>query len=295
MPSNIARDISTLGFLSRSATLRTMGHSQRAIDSALRAGTLLRPVRSWVATPHAERDAVIALLHGGVLTGASALGSLGVWRGVDRSINILVPPNNPGRISRCPVPLTTFVPPRHLTTGVVKHWGEQRFSTRALDWRASAVDALTVFAHGTELEQFVAAVDSALYTRALRPSELSALFHALPARFQGALPLINGRSESGTESIARLRLAAVARSIEIQVPVGRHRIDILLDGWLAIEIDSEEWHSDSRVGDLRKSTWLTGRGFRVEHYDYQQVMNEWPSVERAIREALAKPQLPPLR
>jgi len=293
MLPHVAIDISQLGFLARASTLRARGHSQAKIASAVASGMLLRPVRSWVATPKAERDAVIALLHGGMLTGASALGSLGVWRGTDRSIHVGVAANSPGRVSRSAVPLTTFAAPSHLTVGVVKHWGDQHWPVRSLDWRTSVVDALAVFARNAEVESFVAAVDSALHLGVLRPSELPRVFAQLPARFQGARLLVNGKAEAGTESLARLRLSGLGRTIEIQVTIGPYRVDLLIDGWLVIEIDSEEWHSTTRVDDLRKSAWLTARGYRVEHFDYQQVMHEWPTVEHAVREALAQSR--PLR
>lgn len=295
MPPDLSRDMAILGNLARTSSLRRLGHSPTQLQAAVADGALVRPVRGWVATPLAERDAVIAALHGGALTSASALGSRRVWRGLDRSIHVLVPPNSPGRVSRAAVPLTEFAAPRPLTAGVVRHWGWQHWPVRALDWRVSVVDALAAFARDTDVEHFVAALDSALYTREIHPFEVARLFGVLPARLQGARSLVDGRAESGTESIARLRFGRVARTVEIQVTVGRHRIDILLDGWLAVEIDSEEWHSGNRVEDLRKSTWLTAQGYRVEHYDYQQVMNEWEWVERAVREALADPRPPVLR
>ena len=99
-------------------------------------------------------------------------------------------------------------------------------------------------------------------------------------------------AEAGTESIARLRLAGLGH-IEIQVEIGPYRVDLLIDGWLAIEIDSEEWHSSTRVEDLRKSAWLTARGYRVEHFDYNQVMTAWPTVEEAIRQSLGRPRPAP--
>ena len=295
MPPDITRDIAALGNLARTRSLHVLGHSPAQLQAAVASGALVRPMRGWVATPLAERDAVIAALHGGMLTSASALGSQRIWRGLDRSIHVLVPPNSPGRVSRAAVPLSRFAAPRLLTAGITRHWGSQLWPTGALDWRASLVDALAAFALNADLEQFVAAVDSALYTRALRPFEVARLFGILPARLQGARSLVDGRAESGTESVARLRFGRMARTVEIQVSVGRHRIDLLLDGWLAVEIDSEEWHSSNRVEDLRKSTWLTAQGYRVEHFDYQQVMHEWVWVERAVREALADPRPPVLR
>lgn len=284
-------DMQELGFLARSSRVRHLGHSRRAVEVAIAAGWLTRPSRGWLATCAAERDAVIAVLHRGVLTDASALGSHGVWRGLDRSIHVLVPPNCPGLVCTPRVPLSQFAPDKHATSGVVKHWGTQRARvTGQPDWRVSVVDALASFARSHSEEMFVAAVDHALQTDALQIGEVPLLFDILPARLRASRRLIHGEAESGTESLARLRLRAklerLGHRVDIQVPIGPHRIDILIDGWLAIELDSEEWHSSQRLDDLRRDAWLTARGYRVERYDYQQVMYEWDSVERAICEIL---------
>jgi very-short-patch-repair endonuclease len=286
--NSLGDDLITLGFLARSDQLRELGHSRSTLDAAIAEGWLLRPVRPWLATTSAERDAVIAIMHRGALTSASALGSYGMWRGLDRAIHVAVHPHSSGGVSRTTVPLASFAQPRHLTHGVVKHWAESTGGQRG--WRVPAVDALAAFARNASSEDLVAAIDSGLQTGVLKPSDVPPVFARLPLRLQAAASLVNGQAESGTESIARLRLAGVARHIEIQVEIGPYRVDLLLDGWLAIEIDSEEWHASSRISDLRKATWLTVRGYRVEHFDYSQVMFDWPSVERAIRQTLGQPR-----
>ena len=291
MPS-LRHDLQNHGFLLRASRLRELGHSRREIDAAIADGWLTRPVRPWLATTDAERDAVIAILHRGRLTSASALGSMGVWRGLDRSIHVLVDPHSAGGRSRIAVPLAEFAQPRHPTHGVIRHWGCAHMGSN-LDWRVSAVDALAAFARDTTPEQLVAAVDSALHTRALRPVDVPLLAALLPLRLRTVLRDIDGRAESGTESIVRLRLAPLGRTVEIQVEIGPYRVDLLIDGWLVIEIDSEEWHSSTRVEDLTKSTWLTAQGYRVEHFDYSQVTAAWSTVEAAIRQALGQQQPAP--
>ena len=290
--NTLRHDMQINGFLVRSARLRELGHSRREIDAAVADGWLTRPVRPWLATTSAQRDAVIAALHRGRLTSASALGSMGVWRGLDRSIHVLVDPHSTGGVSRSAVPLADFHQPRHPTHGVIRHWGVERVPSR-LDWRVSAVDALAAFARDTTPERFIAAVDSGLHTRVLLPGDVPLLEALLPLRMKALLQKVDGRAEAGTESVARLRLAVLGRTIEIQVEIGPYRVDLLIDGWLAIEIDSEEWHSSTRVEDLTMSAWLTARGYRVEHFDYSQVMTAWPTVEDAIRRALGQPQRAP--
>ena len=285
--NSLRYDMQVNGFLVRSSTLRTMGHTRAEVTAALAEGWLTRPARRWVATRQASRDAVIAILHRGMLTSASALGSMAIWRGLDRSIHVLVAPTSNAQVTKPLVALTSFAQPTHLTHGVVRHWGvEHARVTGQPEWRVSAVDALAQFGRDSSLENFVAAVDSGLHTGVLRPSDVPLLAKLVPLRLKNALRLVDGRAEAGTESVARLRLSGLGRTIEVQVKIGPYRVDLLIDGWLAIEIDSEEWHGSARVEDLQKSTWLTARGYRVEHFDYSQVMHGWATVEAAIRAVL---------
>jgi very-short-patch-repair endonuclease len=113
------------------------------------------------------------------------------------------------------------------------------------------------------------------------------LEQSLPRRLRELLRLIDGRAEAGTETLARLGLAPLGRHVEIQVSVGKHRLDILIDGWLNIEIDSEEWHGKDRLKFSRRDTWLVGRGFVVLRFDYAEVMFEWEACLAAVRTTLS--------
>ena len=292
MPNDLQHDLQTLGFLTRSARLRQLGHSRLTIDNAIRDGVLTRPVRPWLATRAAPRDAIIAVLHRGVLTNASALGACGVWRGLDRSIHVLVPPNYPSTRSASAVELSEFAQPKYATSGVVRHWGRDHAPVDGPEWTASPVEALLSFGRSQTREFFVAAVDSALHEKKLRSSELQALAAVLPKRLRGVLNEVDERAEAGTESLARQRLRPLVRSLDIQVWIGKHRVDLLIDGWLVIEIDSEEWHSETRAEDLRRDAWLTAQGYRVLRFDYAQVMYEWAVCEAAVIDEL---QFPPMR
>ena len=275
------------GNLVRTTTLRKLGVGQSAIDAAIRSGDVLRVIRPWVATPLAERDAVIAVVNRGRLADASALGSYGVWRGLDRSIHVLLPPHYPATVGSSRTALSEFGPPEPLTTGVVRHWADAPAGDR--EWRVPPTYALASFARRQTPEMFVAAVDSALHEKVIKPSDLPLLRDLLPRRLRRLLELVDGRSESGCESLARLRLASLGRTIDIQVQIGPHRVDLLIDGWLIIEIDSEKWHSSTRVADSRRDTDLIPRGYRIKHFDYAEVIYDWPAVEAAIVEMLRNP------
>ena len=275
------------GGLARATSLRASGFSRRAIDAAVRDGTVFRLVRPWVATADAPLDAVIAILHHGRLTDASALGSYGVWRGGDRSIHVQLSPNARGAVSASHPPLALFAPPEFAFEGVVRHWVEA--SRGDHEWRVAPADALASFARSQSPEMFIAAVDSAVHRGILKPSDLPLLRALLPRDARRSLARTDKRAESGCESLARLRLASIGHHIDIQVSIGRHRVDLLVDGWLVIEIDSERWHSGTRVADSRRDTLLIRQGYRVKHFDYAEVMHEWPAVEAAVAEMLRNP------
>ena len=293
MPNDLHYDMQTLGFLARSSRLHQLGHSRERVARAVRDGWLTRPVRPWLATRAAPRDAIIAVTHRGTLTDASALGARGIWRGLDRSIHVLLNPSSPGSVATSTVPLSQFAQPKHLTAGVVRHWGrDQTPAADDVDWLVSVGHALRSFGRSQAPEALVAAADSALHSGELRHSELAALFTSLPQRRARTLGDVDGRAEAGTESLARQRLRPLARELEIQVRIGKHRVDLLIDGWLVVEIDSEEFHAATRLENLQRDAWLTAQGYRVVRLDYAQVMYEWHACEAAVLDLL---RFPPIR
>jgi very-short-patch-repair endonuclease len=287
MTNDLRYDLQQHGFLARRSELTRLGHTDADLDRRLRDGRLVRPIRGWVATTQAPRDAVIALIHRGVLTGASALRALDIWAGTDLDIHVRVPPNMPNTRAKALTPIAAFAP--SVSSGqVVRHWSPARFESQ-LAWRSSAADALIAFARRESAEFAVAAIESALHTEALRPRDLPLLLDCLPRSLTPYFALIDGRSESGTETLARLRLASLSNRIDIQVRVGPHRLDILIDGWLNVEIDSEAWHGGERLANSRRDTWLVGRGYVVLRFDYFEVMHEWEACAAAVFATLRDP------
>jgi very-short-patch-repair endonuclease len=156
----------------------------------------------------------------------------------------------------------------------------------------SPLDALISFAHSQTAEYFVAALDNAIFFNFVRPADIPILFDLLPERFGRLRSMVDGNAESGAETLARLRIARFARQVDIQVRIGRHRVDLLIDGWLVIEVNSERWHSGKATKDSRRNTWLTTRGYRVKEFANFEVMHEWDKCEAAILELLRHPRSP---
>ena len=77
----------------------------------------------------------------------------------------------------------------------------------------------------------------------------------------------------------------VGLSVRVQVEVlPGIRVDLLIDGWLVIELDGEEFHGNA-VGFERNRVQdapLNAGGFRVLHFSRSQVLDDWSSVESTI-------------
>lgn len=294
MQNSLDHDIRRLGGLVRSSRLRELGHSRHAIDTAMDDGWLLRPCRSWVASREATRDSVIAAIHRGVLSGATALRSLGVWSGTDSQIHVLVAPNAKSAPMTSKVSLARFAPTQSFG-GVVRHWRKPVLDVDdGPDWRGSIVDSLLDFASRQSTEYVHAAIESALNRRVLATWHLSVLSKHLPVRHRPMIAHLDGRAESGTETLARLRIQSFGCGVDSQMWIGSHRVDLLVNGWLVVEIDSEAWHGGLRVDDSKRNNWLTSQGYRVLRFDYTEVMYGWNSCAGTILEQLTTPPgLPP--
>jgi hypothetical protein len=108
------------------------------------------------------------------------------------------------------------------------------------------------------------------------------------------LRLADPRAESGLETLTRIRLSEWVRDIQPQFAIpglaqggGTGRVDLLLNGWLAIELDGDLWHDPKR--DRARDAELVRRGFRSHRFGFDQVVLDWPGTEATIAELLAYP------
>jgi very-short-patch-repair endonuclease len=75
-------------------------------------------------------------------------------------------------------------------------------------------------------------------------------------------------------------------SVEVQVVIrGVGRIDLVLDGWLAVECDSEAFHSgwESQKRDRRRDAALAARGLVSYRPIAEDIMYDPDSVIDALR------------
>jgi very-short-patch-repair endonuclease len=101
---------------------------------------------------------------------------------------------------------------------------------------------------------------------------------------------VNALADSGVETL--LRIAAVAQGwrVEVQVVIsGMGRVDLLIDGWLVVEVDGYRWHSSAAqvAEDHRRDALCVLQGRRYHRFGYDQVMDDVDGCLAVIRELLA--------
>ncbi|WP_349899589.1 endonuclease domain-containing protein [Parafrigoribacterium soli] len=277
MPA-LALHLGAAGNLATSAQLIERGHSRAEIANAVRTTELWRPRRGWVATPDANPDAVRAIQLGGRLAGSSALATYGIWIDEDG-----------GQIVACPSTASRLPP---VAAGEHRLWADDVFPVIAdKRWRVSVPDALLQLSRTAPRDSLIASVDSAIQLRQLTRGELRSLVRALPRRLRGIARELDGLAMSGTETRMRLALRRAGYEVRSQVRLpGIGIVDLLVDGWLIIELDSRRYHggADNQLRDRTRDGNAVMEGYGHERFVWQQVRErmDWclAVVERRLRD-----------
>ncbi|WP_286279057.1 endonuclease domain-containing protein [Naasia aerilata] len=173
--------------------------------------------------------------------------------------------------------------------GVTVHW---RSRTDRVEWDDGISPVLVAAEHTAQCQPphlAIAVLDSLLHRRMASLGGVQSVLAAMPAHVRKLAPLVDGRSEEGIESIARYRLHEAGITAVPQVPVpGVGRVDLLIDGWLAIELDGRETHAQERAfsADRRRSALLLQHGVLALHFSYAHVLYEWPLILATVQAAL---------
>lgn len=251
----------------RSAELRAEGLTKRQIAKAVELGALRMPRRGYYIAGDADAAVEAAVRLGGRLTCASVLRLLGVFV-LDRG----------GLHVHLPVNASRLRPDVDPSRSVVRHWAASLdLRPRPAKFTCSAPRDL--LAHATRCQPpraAVATIDSALHLGLVTPDDVACIFEALPKKYRVVERLVDGRAESGPETLMRLLLRGVARSVEVQVRivgVGRW-ISLSTDGssssvtamhitpvWMRIESTGRVISHSRRSGTRHFALWrLTSCG-----------------------------------
>ena len=159
--------------------------------------------------------------------------------------------------------------------------------------RVSLLDALIHAVRCQPPRHAIASIDSALNKGLLKVEELGALFAALPRRHQVLRGFIDGRAQSGPETLVRLMLLTLGCQVDLQVEfeaVGF--VDLVVDGWLVVECDSKAHHSSwqQQLKDYRRDLELAKQGYCVLRLTAEDSLYRPDAVMEALQGLVRGPR-----
>lgn len=239
-----------------SALMRT-GVSDGHLRGAVRMGRVLDLGGGVYALPGAPPDAVAAARLHGRLTCCSAAKRHGfeLLQEPDRP-HVQVPRDRPAK-----------------SGGAVVHRGAAPGSGAVVPPVAAL---LTVLRCLPALEAVVV-VDSAVRQGAARAASLrSRLRGPGSVEARRVLGLVDGRSGSLIETVLRLALRQAGLAVDCQVLIdGVGRVDLVVDGWLVIEVDGFAYHAERAQyrADRARANALARRGYVLLRFTYEDVVH----------------------
>ena len=183
-------------------------------------------------------------------------------------------------------PATARLPAR--PRDVRAHWRAVRVARESLV--CDLVSALAQACRCQAPRDAIATLDSAWHAGLVDAEAIGEVFALLPARLQPLRPLLDCRSESGTESLMRLILRTLGASIEIQVRIdGVGRVDFVVDGWLIVECDSQAHHGgwEAQRRDRRRDLAAAAVGYTTVRPLAEDILYRRDAVTAALAATLA--------
>lgn len=265
--------------------LRAGGASRDGISLALASGALVRARRDHYLPGDCPGEIVAAVRVGGRLDCVSLLRLLGVFvMKDDRRLHLQIP--RARTLLRSPT--SRSVPLNGALHGVVTHWRDDDIVDRSTIADITAAVARAVLCQ--EPRAAIATLDSAVHLGLIRGDQLAEVFALLPRRLHRLRIHVDGRAESGPESLVRLIARATGGHVELQVTIdGVGRVDLLIDGWLIVECDSRAHHAtwEQQEEDRRRDLEAARRGFVTLRPTARQIFDTPHLVREAISATLA--------
>jgi very-short-patch-repair endonuclease len=263
---DVAAVLGRLGGAARWSALRSAGVSDGRLRVAVRSNHIRQVGRGAFATHDADADIVVAADLGGALTCSSGARLHG--------LDVLDPPDRPH-----------IAVPRHIN----------RKTSRATVHRTARIGAgvlvpllpcLVECLRCLPPVAALVAVDSALRQGLVSvPAMERRLSGPGSAKARQILAQADRRSGSAIETVLRVGLWLAGLCVVPQAYVdGVGRVDFLIDGWLVVEVDGFEYHSDraSYRNDRRRANALTARGMVLLRFSYEDVRYRLPQVVALI-------------
>lgn len=262
------------GGVARGSELQKYGCSRKSLAVATDAGAIRRLRPGVFALPRADAGVVTAALHGGALTCAAGLRAHGVW--------VLPVPEGPvhvwmGRSGR---------PHAHEDCRCTPHYSSGTGAPGLAPVYACLIHAYRCL----DEEAFFAAYESAWNKRLISARDRARIRAGLPRAAHWLLDLARPDSESGLESLIRLRMHLLGIRLDCQVRIpGVGRVDFILEGRIILEADGRENHThEKRHADLRRDAAASALGYETLRFDYAMIVHDWPTVLAAILPAIGR-------
>lgn len=252
-------------------TVIAAGFSEYQIRRALQERRIHRVRKGWIALADVDHRIVRAVRAYGILTCVSEAARQGLWVLDEAQLHIAVQ----GHRLRSTLP------------GCVSHWSApvlSRHPDAAVD---SLENALVLVAQCQSFENALAAWEGAFRRKLLMPDAVARL--ALPPRARAVFDVAAQWADSGLETIAMDRLRWLKLRIVPQAWIADHWVDLLIGDRLVLQIDGAQ-HNDptQREKDIAHDARLRLLGYTVIRVNYLQVMNDWPTVQHLIMQAVGQ-------
>lgn len=261
--------------------LRATGETTASIRASIARGERFRVIGGWYGDAATPPDAVLAMRMGGRLGCVSALSLHGAWCPPDAGMHVAFATSASGRRSA----------DRERGATVVRHWHGKADLTGSA-YAVAPIELAILEACDCQPDHYLVAIlDSVLHKRLMSRNRLDATVLRAPVRRHYLLRHLDGRSESGTESIVRFRLLSEGIATSIQVVLRtRDRLDLQIDGWLGIEIDGRRYHAQEQAftKDRKRVNRIMRDGRLVLQFSYAAVIYEWDWVVETIRAVMAQ-------
>lgn len=243
--------------------------TRRQIDRLVSVGRLVRLRKGSFVRADCPVELAEAARLGGRLDCVSLLRLLGVFVLDSRTTHI--------QMERT----ATRIPARKET--VVRHFRNTGAPRSQLS--ADLVEAVAQSCRCQTPRAAIATLDSVWHIGLLDEGGIAEVFARLPRRYQALRGLLDRRSESGPESLVRLLVRGLGLEVDLQVTItGVGRVDLIIDGWLIIECDSEAHHSGwlARRRDSRRDLAAAALGYTTLRPIAEDIMHHPEVVARAI-------------
>lgn len=254
------------------------GASRHRLRQELERGEIIAVRRGWVALPDADPQLLLAATTGTVLSCITQAKRLGLWVLREETPHLAAPHPHAEVIDR---------------RGRI-HWAQPVLPRDPVSLVDPIQNVLGLVAACRPYEEALATWESALNAGLVDLPALTRLPYR--GRARRVLETCQPYSDSGLETFVRERLRWLRVSIEQQSWLHGHRVDLLIAGWLVLQIDGGHHVGAQRDADIRHDAELMLRGYVVIRCSYEQVVHRWPEVQSLIQRALARGRnAPPAR